>query len=149
MLGLAFVDALLVRASATEVAGRQDVAKTPAQDAQPSTRSVREGVYSVAQAVRGEKTFDTQCALCHKPEHFVGDFLKGWDGQRASGMFEMIRTSMPVNDPGGLARQDYADIVAFILKTNGLPAGAEELSSKSVELKRIIINVPAKPGAVD
>ena len=74
VLGLAFVDALLVRASATEVAGRQDVAKTPAQDAQPSTRSVREGVYSVAQAVRGEKTFDTQCALCHKPEHFVGDF---------------------------------------------------------------------------
>jgi mono/diheme cytochrome c family protein len=139
VFGLAYLDALPARVTAAGAAGRQDVVKPPAPDGQAETRSIQDGVYSEAQAVRGDKAYTARCALCHKAEQFTGAFLDGWDGQTVSGLFEMIRTSMPEEDPGSLARQEYADIVAFLLKKNGLPAGPRELPSASSDLKRIII----------
>lgn len=139
VLGLAFLDPLSAPVTAAGAAARQDVTKSPAPDGQPDTRSIRDGVYSEAQAVRGDKSFAARCALCHKPEQFTGAFLDGWNGQTVSGLFEMIRTSMPESDPGSLARQEYADIMAFILKKNGLPAGLGELPSALTDLKKIVI----------
>ena len=139
VLGLAFPVSLPARVTAAGAVGRQDVAKPPAPDGQPDTRSIRDGVYSEVQAVRGDKQFAARCALCHKPEQFTGAFLDGWEGQTVSGLFEMIRTSMPEGDPGSLARQEYADIMAFLLKKNGLPAGLGEFPSASTDLKRIVI----------
>lgn len=138
IVGLAFLDAPPARVTAA--AGRQDVAKPPAPDGQAGTRSVRAGVFSEVQAVRGDKAFSAHCVACHKPEQFAGTFLDGWEGRTASGLFAMIQTSMPEGDPGSLARQAYADILAFILKTNGLPAGPGDLPSASADLKQIIID---------
>ena len=140
VLGLARVDAFPARRAAAAAPGRQDGAKLPAQEASPGTRSVRDGVFSEAQAGRGDKTFRAQCGSCHKPEQFTGAFLDGWQGQAASGLFALIRTSMPEQDPGGLPRQDYADILAFIFKTNGLPAGPVELPSAATDLRQIVID---------
>lgn len=139
VLGLAFLDPLPARVAAEGAAGRQAAAQPPAPDGQPETRSIRDGVYSEAQAVRGDKAWAARCALCHKPEQFTSAFLDGWEGQTVSGLFEMIRTSMPEEDPGSLARQEYADIMAFLLKKNGLPAGTGELPSASADLKKIVI----------
>jgi mono/diheme cytochrome c family protein len=115
-----------------------------AQASEPGARSTRDGVYSAAQADRGGKTFTARCLGCHPPDQFVGPFLSGWDGQTVNGLFEMMRTSMPDDDPGSLTRQDYADILAFVFKKNGVPAGPAELTSVSADLKRIVVDVQPK-----
>lgn len=48
---------------------------------------------------------------------------------------------MPVGRPGSLGGQGYADVIAFILATNGfrngeLPANAQALESITIEKKR-------------
>ncbi len=52
-------------------------------------------------------------------------------------LFERIRTTMPLNNPGVLSRDQYADILAFVLKSNGYPAGERELYRRSEFLNTI------------
>jgi hypothetical protein len=44
---------------------------------------------------------------------------------------------MPQDNPGSLSRDAYADILAFLLKSNGLPSGTKELDRRSEYLKAI------------
>jgi hypothetical protein len=112
-----------------------------------SRRSVREGVYSAAQAERGGKVYEARCALCHfAGQYAVNTFLKSWSGQTADALFDLIRTTMPKENPGGLKRQEYADLLAFIFKINGLPAGESELKSTDAALKQVLIEEPADAG---
>jgi hypothetical protein len=46
---------------------------------------------------------------------------------------------MPDNNPGGLSRSQYADIVSYLLQVNGMPAGTQPLSSDLKQLERIRI----------
>jgi S-disulfanyl-L-cysteine oxidoreductase SoxD len=52
---------------------------------------------------------------------------------------------MPLDRPGSLSRAANADILAFILKTNGFPAGAKELSADSGDLKVIRFDAVRPP----
>ena len=52
-------------------------------------------------------------------------------------LFEKIQTSMPADHPGALSRATNADILAYILKANKMPAGKNELPSDAEELKQI------------
>jgi hypothetical protein len=54
-------------------------------------------------------------------------------------LFERIRTTMPLDNPGRLSRQQNADVIAFVLKANGWPAGATELASDAGTLRQIRI----------
>jgi hypothetical protein len=58
---------------------------------------------------------------------------------------EQIRTSMPQDSPGSLSPREYADIVAYLLKLNKLPAGPNDLPSEAEKLKQLMIRVPG-PG---
>jgi hypothetical protein len=55
-------------------------------------------------------------------DEFTGHFLDAWKGQPADGLFELMSTSMPVDEPGSLSRAQHADLLAFILKSNGFAA---------------------------
>ena len=44
---------------------------------------------------------------------------------------------MPADKPGTLSRERNAQILAFILKTNGYPAGATALPTQAAELGKI------------
>jgi hypothetical protein len=48
-----------------------------------------------------------------------------------------IRTTMPLDVLGRLSRQQNADVIAFMLKANGWPAGVLELSRDLPVLKQI------------
>ena len=65
------------------------------------------------------------------------DFTANWDGQAMDDLFERIQTSMPADHPGKLARAENADILAYILQFNKLPAGKNELPSDAEALKQI------------
>ena len=122
--------------------------------AQSQTASVWDGVYTDAQAMRGEAGFAAHCANCHganlsgtgeAPALAGPQFLSDFDGLTLGDLFDRIRTTMPQDNPGSLTRDQYADILAFILKANALPPGIKELDRRSEYLKAIGFSA-AKPG---
>lgn len=103
-------------------------------------RSIVDRVYSVAQAERGEARFKASCSSCHTPGSFAGgSFAERWYGQTMAEAFDFVSNAMPENDPGGLKKQEYADVLAFILSVNGYPVGNEELPPDPVALKKLAI----------
>jgi mono/diheme cytochrome c family protein len=120
--------------------------------AQPQT-TVWSGVYTEAQAFRGEKVADTSCIGCHGPGLDGGDsgpklvgemFLANWSSQPVSELFQWIREAMPSDTPGTLSKEDTAAVVAYILKLNKMPAGKQNLPSERDDLSRIAV-VAEKP----
>jgi alcohol dehydrogenase (cytochrome c) len=101
--------------------------------------SVRDGVYTEAQADRGAKTFDRACIGCHDTTRFVGELMKPWENQSAHPLFEAVCRTMPEDNPGTLPRQQCADILAYIFKLNGFKAGSEELKSTDEAMKAVRI----------
>ena len=102
-------------------------------------RSVRDGVYTVEQAQRGKEISDNICAACHMEEWFTQTLLQSWAGAPLSFLYELLSTTMPEDQPGGLKPQQYADVLAYIFELNGLPAGQGELSPEKEELAKITI----------
>ena len=106
----------------------------------PSAGSVLDGVFTAAQASRGERTFREVCAACHDPGEFSGGrFRIGWVGRPVGELFETISTLMPEADPGSLSRGEYAAIVAYLLQLNDYPAGDADLPSNGRALGRLEI----------
>ena len=113
-----------------------------------TSRSVWDGVYTKAQAGRGLARYREECAKCHA-ENLMGgedapalagdEFLPKWTGQTAGDLFELIRKTMPSEDPGSLSRREYADILAYLLGSNGFLAGEKELGNELAALKEIPI----------
>jgi hypothetical protein len=66
-----------------------------------------------------------------------GAFHSNWNGLSIGDLVERIRISMPQNSPGSLNRQQSVDIVAFMLKTGGIPQGKTELPRELEMLKQI------------
>ncbi len=94
------------------------------------------GPYTETQAAEGAVLFLENCARCHGLR-LQGDFgppLVGppfdvhWRGGRVMELFGFIRTNMPADFPGTLNPWDYVAILAFILKSNGVPSGPEPLA---------------------
>lgn len=112
------------------------------------TQTVWSGVYSEAQAYRGEKVADTTCIGCHGPKLDGGDsgpklvgeaFLANWSSQSMGVMFDWIREAMPAEAPGTLSKDDTAAVIAYILKLNKMPTGKLDLPTEPEALGRIKI----------
>ena len=111
----------------------------------PADKSLSEGVYTGVQAERGEKVFQKICVECHLPaelERTVRSFV----GLPVSFLFENLRTTMPENNPGGLSRDEYADVLTYIFELNGFPAGDDEMGSDATDLDGIMIDPPPQKG---
>ena len=116
-------------------------------EAQPaqSTRSVWDGVYTDAQAERGAVQYVAHCARCHaanlsgsfETPPLMGRFIPYWSGTTLDKLLDYVNISMPLDHPGQVERSADADILAFILKQNGFPAGTNELSGGADSLKTI------------
>lgn len=114
--------------------------------------STRDGVYSESQADRGQASYKTACASCHgaalqgsgaaTPPLAGADFLMNWTGQTVGDLFERIQTTMPGDRPGKLSPAENADILAYILKVNKLPAGKADLPTDAAALSQIRFEAP-------
>lgn len=113
----------------------------PGAAAQESAMNTSDGVYSEEQAERGEEVFDWVCSECHLPAEFKG-IIEEWAGSSAFDAYEQIRTTMPEDSPGSLRNQEYADVLAYILDLNGVPAGTTELSAEAEALRDIRVAAP-------
>lgn len=123
----------------TVLAGFAILAADPASaDAQSARRSTRSGVYTEAQAARGRDTFAGMCQACHTPATHTGPaFMASWGGRSLWELFDYLVANMPKSDPGSLSLEEYAQVVAYVLKMNGMPAGPRELPADEAALKAI------------
>ncbi len=103
---------------------------------QAGPRSTADGVYTAAQANEGRTLWATACQSCHGP-HQGPPFKNKWMGRDLSQLFVYTRNEMPKNDPGTLADEEYALAIAYLLRVNGMPAGAAPLPADSAALQRI------------
>lgn len=103
--------------------------------------STSDGVYSDDQADRGKELFNLVCSECHLPAEFKG-IVEDWAGSSAFDAYDQIRTTMPEDGPGSLRNQEYADVLAYILDLNGVPAGTVELIPEGEALRNITVAAP-------
>jgi len=110
--------------------------------------SVWDGLYTNEQATRGEALYAQGCAECHgaelqghdmSPPLLGSDFLWDWNDLSVGDLFERVRVSMPDGNPRSMSNAEKADVIAFMLAQNGFPAGEEELSDRTSDLRGFVI----------
>ena len=118
-----------------------------AQDA--SGPSILSGVFTAAQAKRGNDAYQASCSGCHGSDLRATDaeavdltgpaFRAKWTGKTLEERFETIRDTMPAGNAHSLDDKTYMDILAFILQFNDFPPGNQELVP---ETAKVIVFVP-------
>lgn len=113
-------------------------------------RSIWDGVYTEAQARRGSAIYEQECARCH------GATLEGsgetagpltgitfnstWNGLTIGDLLDRIRLTMPVDKPGKLTRQQYVDVLSYMLSVGKFPPGEAELPREAERLNLIVFD---------
>ena len=115
----------------------------PSTIPQEPTKSVKAGVYTAAQAGRGEEAFRSKCASCHAPNRFTDDlFYMSFADKPLWEMYDVISDTMPEDNPGSLKPQEYADVITYLLKLNKFPEGQDELPPTKEVLSTIKMEKP-------
>lgn len=132
------VDTVTEAAAETPAPTTTPATQVASQPAAPRGRTTADGIYTMAQATRGENTFANICSTCHNATDFVGShFTHNWGSRSVGDIHEFISGNMPMDAPGSLTAQEYTDIVAFFIRQNGYPAGQTELPASTEALKQI------------
>ena len=106
-------------------------------------RSVKTGVYTAAQADRGQVLYRSKCASCHAPNRFTDDlFYTSFAGKPLWEMFDVISDTMPEDNPGSMKPEEYVDVMAYLLKLNNFPTGNTELPVGKDALSAIVMEKP-------
>ena len=112
-------------------------------------RTVWDGVYNEAQAERGGVLYTASCSGCHAADlrgdntspSLVGmSFTFLWGGSTLGALLQRIQEQMPPDRPGTLSAQTYRDILAFVLRANSYPSGAQELEPDRLDQILIAAN---------
>jgi mono/diheme cytochrome c family protein len=105
--------------------------------------TVLDGAYSDTQAARGKALYTTHCGSCHgeslegisAPSLTDAKFIERWRESTLDGLYDFIRERMPFGrspNSNRISDGEYLDIVTYVLKTNGYPAGRAEMTRDSV-----------------
>jgi len=119
---------------------------------QQPVQTTARGVYTDAQAAEGAALYKGVCASCHgenlmgtfEVPTLTGRFVANWSNGSVGTLFTYVSDAMPQMAPGTLSPEDNARIVAYLLKANGMPAGAQPLPSDRAALEKIAF-VPVGP----
>ncbi|WP_375451810.1 glucose/sorbosone family PQQ-dependent dehydrogenase [uncultured Devosia sp.] len=135
-------------------------ASTPAPDAMapPSGDTVAAAglppTFTAAQAERGKTAYSANCVSCHGQNLVSATygtplagpyFAAQWNGKSVGDLYRKAHDTMPPSRPGTLPAAAYADMLAYILATNGLAAGDTELPPDPSALDAMTITVDAAP----
>jgi alcohol dehydrogenase (cytochrome c) len=107
------------------------------------------GIFTNAQAQRGQNLYEKRCASCHGLQLTGGSaaplsgnqFMAKWGQGKHSvdELYYITRTQMPYGAAATMTNQQYIDIVAYMLKANGYQAGERQLPTDSATLQKILI----------
>jgi mono/diheme cytochrome c family protein len=116
--------------------------------------SVWEGIFTEAQAKRGQAVYSGACGMCHgrrlngapddpdmrsTPPLARAKFLRDWEGRSLATLFEYTRATMPEGNPGSLTEEEYVDIISYMLSVSRMPAGDDNLRPDPQSLARVVI----------
>jgi polar amino acid transport system substrate-binding protein len=133
--------------AASTSAGEASVSKVADSTSAPAApTSALPALYTEAQAADGEKKFQENCSRCH------GHDLSGISGPALVGptfasvkagftlgnIFLIVSQNMPATQPGSLAHDDYVQIMSFLLKKNGYPAGTAALTYDGATKSKVL-----------
>jgi len=111
------------------------------------------GPYTADQAAAGRGVYQANCAGCHGPDlagrndapQLAGtQFMANWGGRTAGDLINFMQSTMP---PGNatLGEQNYINLAAFILDTNGARAGTQPLTAaNTVAIRTVATGVVAQ-----
>jgi cytochrome c553 len=106
----------------------------------PEHKSVWNGVYTDAEATRGQALYENLCVNCHgvaltggasmgAPQLAGDKFMENWREATVEDLFLKIRNTMPRQGFQGndksLNDRETLDLISFIFKKNGFPTGPE------------------------
>ena len=104
--------------------------------------------FTASQAAAGKTAYNANCAICHGSTMtngtfgtpLAGEYFKNaWSGRTVRALFDKSQKTMPPADPGSLAADKYAEIISFILETNGMKPGATPLAAGGAPLDKMVI----------
>jgi len=109
-------------------------------------RTTWDSVFTDEQATRGQVAYNRTCARCHleslggadeSPALTGAAFLSNWNGLTLGEMHARVKKSMPSDDPGTYGPQHITDVIAYVLRVNGFPAGKAELTHEGDALSGV------------
>lgn len=132
------------------VAGAVVIGTSVAAQSSAATKSAWAGVYTDAQADRGEREYGRTCSHCHGlslegdgarevPALVQDTFTRHWKGRTVQALFDSLMRSMPADDRGSMTPRMTADMIAYLLRANGAPAGDQPLPSERDALAVLVI----------
>jgi len=110
-------------------------------------RGVWDGVFTAAQADRGKQSV-ARCQGCHGADLSGTDrapalkgngFLANWEDGSINRLFVKVRDTMPPTNVDSLSPETKLDVVSYLLRENGFPTGAGELTTKADVLDNLQI----------
>jgi mono/diheme cytochrome c family protein len=111
-------------------------AAPPSAEAMPAAGEATVASYTDDQAKRGKSLYEDNCSGCHGttlggggevPALAGKGFREHWFVGSIGPFMTYISTNMPQQDPGSLDPQTYADIGAYLMSRNHVPAGETEV----------------------
>jgi len=132
--------------AAAPAAAKPAAAPAAAGGAMPT--DIWSGVYTNAQAKRGDVLYAQHCAMCHMvdmggkepaPELAGDNFLSKWLGHDLGELYTRVATTMPAGNPGILKPSEVADVVALLLQANNFKGGQVEMKPDEAALKKVKI----------
>ena len=101
------------------------------------------------QVEHGQHLYSESCAKCHgaQLEGITAPALSGPAFAPAAnshltigGIYQYMSTNMPADRPGKMTDQEYADLMAFLLYTNGYDAGSAKLTAETAQSSTTPLN---------
>jgi mono/diheme cytochrome c family protein len=113
-----------------------------AKPAAAGAKTTLSGVYTAAQAAKGEDIYYTICISCHPKGTYAGvGFKNNWNNRPLWDLWDWISNKMPKNDPGSLEPAQVVQVMAYILQQNKMPAGTVPLPPNEKTLYGIKIQI--------
>ena len=113
-------------------------AVAPAPPAPVAATTIWDGVYTSEQADRGELVARQVCFACHGQRDWVTPvMIPIWSGRPILDFYDNLMFTMPYDNPASLSREQYADVLSYILELNGVPAGSTPLPANARGLGEI------------
>ena len=136
------ISVVVLAASIVERTWAQSKPGTKPPTTASAAKTTLSGVYTMAQADRGEAMYYNVCVNCHPRGTYAGPgFKANWNNKPLFDLWDWISNKMPKNDPGTLQPNEVADVMAYILHQNKMPAGKVPLPANEKAMYAIRIQI--------